>query len=469
MNATPIPDIPLLPEQLPGEPAPPTLSAMQIVSLVVQQGVSIGLRLLFLWPLIPLYALLRLVLPRPPHIPSLLRLLRLLLRIACEPQPAPTLPATQRLFLLLHIVRRSTLLPLRGLAWYLDDLLYGPELAQIRIVAPLFELSAARSGSTQIAHYLEDDPQLVAPSAMQTEVPYLWLWRIFEFAFAHGLSKEKLSALAKASFPADFLQRHELDPARTDTFEMQFCHSQLVGVTLFLGPQVMLDEMDNASQSAFSRDLWGQDFLRFLDGIGRKRLLLARISGDALLGDPRPAKTTSAPDTRRAYGRRLMIKGHFLNVAQELAERYPDACFLAIVRSPSARLQSVINFHRVQPRPPGVLPPPWNWLVQRALQSEIDYCDREQAWFSQPAAAPGRRVVVRFSDYVRDLAGTMQHVYRSCLDTDEVPAHVPRTHAARARTGYTIDRSLGQLGIDRAWLSARLQSYIAWCGEGTPG
>lgn len=464
MPPTPHPQIPPLPEQIPGEPALPVPSLSRSLSLFAQQVVSIGLRVMFLWPLAALYAALRLVLPRPPHIPSLRRYLRLLYRIVCESPPPPGLPPRQRLFLLLHVLRRGAALPLRGLAWYLDDLLYGPALAGQRIVAPLFELSAARSGSTQIAHYLEDDPQLVTPTSGQTEVPYLWLWRIFEFAFAHGLSKDKLRELVHKSYPAEFLQRHELDPLRTDTFEMQFCHAQLVGITLFLGPQAMLQEMDNAALSPCSRDMWQDDFLRYLDGIARKRLLLARLSGDTLLGDDPPAGGGGGP--ARRLPRRLMIKGHFLNVADDLARRYPDACFLTMVRAPAARLQSVINFHRVQPRPPGVQPPPWNWLVERSLDGEIDYCDRELVWFSTSTSGPGRRVVVRFSDYVRDLAGTMQHVYRSCLSADEVPPHVPKTHTARARTGYAIDRSLDQLHIDRDWLSRRLADYIDWCGEG---
>ena len=74
--------------------------------------------------------------------------------------------------------------------------------------------------------------------------------------------------------------------------------------------------------------------------------------------------------------------------------------------------------------------------------------------------------MVRFADYVRDLAGTMRDVYAQCLDVNEVPPHVPRTHTARTRSGYAIDRSLSQLHIDRDWLSARLADYIAWVATG---
>ena len=112
-------------------------------------------------------------------------------------------------------------------------------------------------------------------------------------AFACGLSKDWLRKTAQASFPSDFLQRHELDPLRTDTFEMQFCNAQLVNITMLLGPATMIEEMDNASISPCSQDMWRQDFIRYLDAIGRKRLLLARLSGDAVLGMPRPSLAIS--------------------------------------------------------------------------------------------------------------------------------------------------------------------------------
>jgi hypothetical protein len=54
MPPTPHPKIPPLPEQLPGEPALPVPSLSRSLSLFAQQVVSIGLRLMFLWPLAPL-------------------------------------------------------------------------------------------------------------------------------------------------------------------------------------------------------------------------------------------------------------------------------------------------------------------------------------------------------------------------------------------------------------------------------
>jgi hypothetical protein len=88
---------------------------------------------------------------------------------------------------------------------------------------------------------------------------------------------------------------------------------------------------------------------------------------------------------------------------------------------------------------------------------------QEQAWFSRNDGP--RRCVLRFSEYVRDLEGTMRKVYRECLDTEELPPHVPRQHPPRKRTQYLLDRSLAQVGVNEAELDARLAPYIAWCRQ----
>jgi hypothetical protein len=61
----------------------------------------------------------------------------------------------------------------------------------------------------------------------------------------------------------------------------------------------------------------------------------------------------------------------------------------------------------------------------------------------------------------------MHKVYRECLDTEELPPHVPRQHPPRKRTQYLLDRSLAQVGVNEAALDARLAPYIAWCREGS--
>ncbi len=432
-----------IPEHLPGEPALPVRGDAGTAWVMFTQLGSVLWRSFWMVPLWPLYLVARLVWPRPPNIPSNGQLFQVLWLVATE-QPPLGLAWTQRVLLALHVFGRWSLSPLWGLAWYIDELLYGQALKDIVIEEPLFELSAARSGSTQIAHYLEDDPQIVAPAAMHTQHPYLWVWRIADVLFETLIPAASVRAFAASMYSPEFIQRHELDPFRTDTFEIQFAARGITGTVMSLGPRAMMAHMGNARLHPESASLWRQDFLNYLDAVGRKRLLFARLMRS-------PPQSTV----------RLMIKGHFLLVAPELAQRYKDARFLTVVRSPLKRLQSLANFVRVQPMPPGVDPPRWSWIARHVVENEIEYCEREMAWFEQREGP--HRTVVRFDDYVRDLAGTMQVVYQECLGLPEPPLHVPRTHAERERSSYAIDRSLESLGVDTGLLSLRLQRYIRWC------
>lgn len=433
-----------IPEHLPGEPPLPERSAPGTAWVIFTQLAKVLWRSLWMVPLWPLYLLARLVRPRPPNIPSSGQLFHMLRLVATE-QPPLGIAWTQRVLLALHVLVRASFSPMWGLAWYIDELLYGRELKALAMKEPLFELSAARSGSTQIAHYLEDDPAIVAPAAVDTQHPYLWVWRIASVLVGTLVPESSIRTFAASLYSPEFIQRHELDPFRTDTFEVQFITRGITGTALSLGPRAMLAQMGSARVHPESAGLWRGDFLDYLDAVGRKRLLLARLMGRG---------TPEAPV-------RLMIKGHFLNVVTELAQRYPDARFLTVVRSPLKRFQSLVNFLRVQPVPKGVDPPRWSWLLQYLIENEVAYCEREMAWFEQPEGP--HRTVVRFDDYVRDLAGTMQYIYRECFGVPEPPPHVPRVHAERERSNYSVDRSLEKLGVNTALLAQRLQPYIDWC------
>lgn len=433
-----------IPECLPGEPPLPVRSAAGTAWVIFTQIVSVLWRSFWMVPLWPLFLVARLVWPRPPNIPSNRQLFHMLRQVATE-QPPLGIAWTQRVLLALHILQRWSFSPMWGMAWFIDELLYGEELKETVIKEPLIVVSAARSGSTQIAHYLEDDPQIVAPAAMYTQHPYLWVWRIVNVLIGTLIPASAVRAFADSMYSPEFIQRHELDPFRTDTFEVQFVARGIAGTALSLGPRAMIAHIGNARVHPESAAMWRDDFLRYFDAVGRKRLLLARLTGHGTPQNPV----------------RLMIKGHFLNVAPELAQRYPDARFLTVVRSPLKRMQSLINFLRVQPVPKGVDPPRWSWILRYMIENDVESCDREMAWFEQREGP--HRTVVRFDDFVRDLSGTMQYVYRECLGQPEPPPHIPQVHAERERSNYAIDRSLEKLGVDTALLAQRLDRYMKWC------
>lgn len=445
MATTPLLDTIAVPEQLPGEPHHPGLSALPFTGRLLLRGLGVGLLLGLTLGLWPLHGLGVLIWGRPPNVPRLAQVARYLRLIATVRPPPPGLPVLVRLWLVLSVLRKLAVVPVWGLAWSLDELLYGRALDRTPLVAPLIEISAARSGSTQLARYLEQDPQLAAPSFLQSIFPYLWLWRIAPHTLGRFIDREAVRRKLESSVPPEFLERHEGDPFLTDTFDVALYIAHLNHLALFLGPDVLVDDFGFAGPLVHNQRLWEHDFVNLVDRIGRKTLLYA---GPAPDGGPR----------------RFFVKGHFLRPAEALARRFPDARFLTMIREPAPRLQSGVNFLRANPGDAAIGQVPWAWLAEGLVRSEIAYCEQEQAWFTRDEGP--RRCVLRFAEYVRDLEGTMRKVYRECLDTEELPAHVPRQHPPRKRTQYLLDRSLAQVGVNQAQLEARLAAYIEWCREG---
>jgi hypothetical protein len=442
MATTPLLETVSVPEQLPGEPHRPGLSALPFTARLVLRGLGVGLLLGLTLGLWPFYGLGVLIWGWPPNVPRLAQVARYLRLIVTVRPPPPGLTVLVRLRLVLAVLRKVAVIPVWGLAWSLDELLYGRALDRTPIVAPLIEISAARSGSTQLARYLEQDPRLAAPSFLQAVFPYLWLWRIAPRTLGRFIDREMVRRKLESMMPPEFLERHEADPFLTDTFDVALYTAHLNHLAILLGPDVLVDDFGFAGPMLHNQRLWEHDFVRLVDRVGRKTLLHA---GPAPDGGPR----------------RFFVKGHFLRAAEALSRRFPDARFLTMIREPAPRLQSGVNFLRANPMDATIGQVPWVWLAEGLVRSEIAYCEQEQAWFTRDDGP--RRCVLRFSEYVRDLEGTMGKVYRECLDTEELPSHVPRQHPPRKRTQYLLDRSLAQVGVNQAELDARLAPYIEWC------
>lgn len=446
------------PESLPGEPVERPPSRGRLVW-------ACGLRCLRVMalgalgaPLWPVFLLLAWRFGWPPTVMRWARAARWW-RLIGEAPAAPRGPGgVVRAWLRLKVIDHMARAPFSGLAWLVDEVVYGRRLDAVVIAAPLIEISAARSGSTQLARYLEGDETLAAPSAAQMFLPWLWLWRLAA-RLGRGVDREWLNAWVHARLPPAFAQRHEGHLFKTDTFEAPFYLAQGITMSLWLGPERFAREFGQGALADENRRLWEEDFVVFFDRVARKTVLFAG----------------ALPDGR---ARRVFIKGHFLAAADALARRYPDARFLTMARAPGPRIQSTVNFLRANPIGGPLGAPPWGTLAEGLVRSEIGYCEAEMAWFGRADGSDGsdgmgdmggvdrsgpRRCVLRFDDYVRDLEGTMTEVYRVCLDRDVLPPHVPRSHAPRVRRDYLLDRSLGQLGIDGAGLDARLGEYRVWC------
>lgn len=430
-------------DQLPHEPlrvrAPtgPFLLTLALTMLRAVLALALGA------PLWLPFALGVLIWGWPPNVPRLPEHFRYL-RLACTVQPpAPGLAPLSRVYLILTILIRLGIAPLFGLFWFLDELLFGRILNATPVKAPLILLSGARSGSTQISHYLESDPRLAAPTAMQICFPFLWVWYLAVPTVGRLFTRDQIERMLASVVTEEFLQRHELSAFHTDTFEVCFFMQRLNFLTLYLGPEHINTDVGFSRASSRDGAFPKADFVDFMDRLARKTLYFAG-SGD--------------------QPKRFYFKGHFQPVDDELAARYPDAHFLTVVREPLGRFKSAINHVHGNSvcEPLGSVP--WAWLAAVLPQNEAEYCEREQEWFSR-SELPSR-TVVRFGDYTRDLEGTMTRIYRECMGDEVLPAYVPREHAERERQRYRVDRGLADLGVDVASLKARLAPYRKWCEEG---
>lgn len=166
-----------IPEHLPGEPPPPASGALPWLREGVTRLVLLLLLGAIALPLIPPYIASRLYYGRPPVVAPAGRFLHILRVLATDAELARSRSLLVRLLFALLVLQRWLLVPLWGLAWHLDELLYGRALDRVVVTQPIFEISAARSGSTHLAHYLEGDPHLCAPGALQTLFPFVWAWR----------------------------------------------------------------------------------------------------------------------------------------------------------------------------------------------------------------------------------------------------------------------------------------------------
>ena len=430
------------PEHLPGEPELPRTTALSFLARIIRRTAGFVLLAIITAPLWPLYWLGALVWGSPPNVPKLWQVRRYLHLTWTIQPPSPGLPFGRRCLLTLAILHKVALAPVLGIAWFLDELFFGWALGSTPVVAPLIEISAARSGSTQLARYLEDDQRLATPNLLQIFFPYLWLWKLAPFTIGRIVSQDAFSRWLEQQLPREFLERHEGDPFRTDTFDLALYTNHFNTLAFYLGPDVVVEDFGFARIAPHNRTLWEVEFVQLFDRIARKTLVYA---GNDI-------------DVKHL---RFFVKGHFLCAADSLACKYPDASFICMIREPAARLQSAINYMKVNPHDSLLGNMPWGWLADALTKTETEYCEVEQEWFSRKDGP--KRIVIRFADFVADLQTTMLGVYGFSFGDTVLPAHVPLEHPPRERKNYRINRSLADLGVNESELKSRLASYIIWC------
>lgn len=306
----------------------------------------------------------------------------------------------------------------------------------------MFVISGARSGSTTIGHYLDSDNELISPSGIMTMFPFLWLWWLVrKLSNYHILPSQKnvtskVLQLASVHAP-EFIARHEFDPFRPDTFEVPWLvNRHFYSLAYELGADSMLYNGPISDRKEYG-GLW-DDFDRYIHDIMLKTIYFNGSSSR----------------------HRVMIKGHFLAAASTLEVRYSDATFVTVVREPSKRLVSLMNFVLAAKLAMGTdvmgVPTKLNLLdVGEAItRLEVDYGVKERDFF---VVNRDRKVVVKFEEYVENPVKAMEGVYgvvgkgRGGGVPEEVLEALVKGregHKGRSKVEYNIKLEAGEFGVD---------------------
>ena len=138
-------------------------SALQFSIRLIPKLISLLLRSILFLPLWPLFWLGWLIWYRPPNVPYVKQVLRYLRHAWTVSPENPKMYFIGRLWLFLSFLQIYLNSPLVGVAWLLDELLYGRALNAMSVKEPFFVISAGRSGSTQITRYLNRTKDWLRP------------------------------------------------------------------------------------------------------------------------------------------------------------------------------------------------------------------------------------------------------------------------------------------------------------------
>ena len=403
---------------------------------------------------LPLYIIGLFIWGRPPTISPWSRFYTYFIAILTEGKPEEGIPFTNRILLFLIVFDYLIKSPIRGVAWFLDEVFYSA-YHKCEIKDPLFFISAARSGSTQLAGYLEDDKQnFIAPMIIEAMFPYIWAWRTIAPIFSM-IGLKKYFETPTSYFGKEMKKRHNSNLFRTETWEIALGQAHMTLASFFLGSSFMKwGFLNSALQDQPVDKEFCKLFIEFNDCIMKKVMYHRGLSKQ-----------------------RLLIKGHLLIVARELEQRYDGAKFLTMVRNPVERFGSFINFVKVisadgpMRRHYGLTPITWRVIREFIIESQIYYCGDEMIFYNQSETNTKNKLAISFATYVKDLAGTIQRVYSFLnipvsAELSSKAAALQNSSHDRAKRKITYDpkynRSLSSLGVDEEKLKEYLSDYINW-------
>ena len=439
----------------PGEDAPLKPSILSATKSILLQCVSTLLFLPLSLAFLPLYIIGLIIWGRPPTVSPWSRFYRYFTATLTEGKPEEGIPFTNRILIFIIIFDYLIKSPIKGVGWFLDEILY-PSYHKCEVKDPLFFISGARSGTTQMAEYLEDDEEnFIAPMMVEAMFPYIWAWKLIAPVLKMlGLRKyfEVPSIVGE-----EIKKRHNNSFFKTYTWEVALGigHNMIV-FSINLGASFFKWGLPNAAlkEEPVDREFC-KIFVELNDRI-MKKVMYHR-------GLPK---------------QRMFIKTHLLIVARELEQQYDGAKFLTMVRDPIERFCSHVNFVKVLsvdgPMKASVFPVTWRVVRDWIIETQTCYCEEEMIFYDQSEENTKNKLAISFDTYVNNLAGTFQHVY-SFLNIPVSAELLSRAAAlqksshdrTKRRTTYNpkYNRSLSSLGVDEEKLKEYLSDYINWMNK----
>ena len=433
---------------------PNILSATRSILL---QCVSTLLFLPLSLAFLPLYIIGLIIWGRPPTVSPWSRFYRYFTATMTEGKPEEGIPFTNRILIFIIVFDYLVKSPIKGVSWFLDEIFY-PSYHKCEIKNPLFLLSGMRSGSTQMADYLEDDEEnFIAPMMVEAMFPYIWAWKLIA-PILKMIGLKKHFEVPPSFIGEEMKKRHNINLFKSETWEMPLGSGHMIILTLNLGtsfakwgfPQTVLNNQPVDREFC-------KIFVELSDCI-MKKVMYHR-------GLPK---------------QRMFIKTHLLIVARELEQQYDGAKFFTVVRDPIGRLGSAINFVKVVSadgplkKQFGLFPITWKVVRDFMVESQIHYCKEEMIFYNQSEENTKNKLAISFNIYVKNLAGTLQRVY-SFLNIPvsaellSKAAALQKSSHDRTKRKTTYDpkynRSLSSLGVDEEKLKEYLSDYINWINK----
>ena len=187
---------------------------------------------------LPLYLLGLSIWGLPPIISPWSRFVKYFVAAFTAGRADDNIPFTNRVSVFLIVFSTLLKIPLTGISWFIDEFLFS-KYHKIIIKEPIFFITGCRTGSTQLAHYLEDDNiNFIAPTMEESLLPFIWYWKlIVPILKAVGKIKGKVEDFSQPQ--NELAKRQNLDMHRTRSFEINATVWHFNTISLYLGVDIM--------------------------------------------------------------------------------------------------------------------------------------------------------------------------------------------------------------------------------------